>query len=104
MMGGGAFILLKAPRGGPKTAKQVEIRLAILLKILAIAARPAPKPEPGPIMAGLARFNVDFRWIWLIAANPSICYLNHSFRAKIDAVSCKAVQGKDDERQHKYPF
>jgi hypothetical protein len=33
----GAFILLKAGRAGPKTAKQAEIRLANLLKILRIA-------------------------------------------------------------------
>jgi hypothetical protein len=39
MMGGGAFTLLKAGRAGPKSAKQAEIRLAILSKILRIAAR-----------------------------------------------------------------
>jgi hypothetical protein len=38
MMGGGAFTLLKAGRPWPKSAKQVEIRLAILPKILRIAA------------------------------------------------------------------
>jgi hypothetical protein len=37
MMGGRAFTLLKAGGVGPKNAKQVEIRLAILLKILRIA-------------------------------------------------------------------
>jgi hypothetical protein len=36
-MGGGAFILLKDARAGPKSAKQAEIRLAIFLKILPIA-------------------------------------------------------------------
>jgi hypothetical protein len=36
-MSGGAFILLKAGRIGPETAKQAEIRLANLLKILPIA-------------------------------------------------------------------
>jgi hypothetical protein len=36
-MDGGAFSLLKADRLGPETAKQAEIRLANLLKILAIA-------------------------------------------------------------------
>jgi hypothetical protein len=36
-MGGGAFILLKSGRAGPESAKQVEIRLANLLKILGIA-------------------------------------------------------------------
>jgi hypothetical protein len=34
MMGGGAFILLKTGRNRPKSAKQAEIRLAFLLKIL----------------------------------------------------------------------
>jgi hypothetical protein len=34
MMGGGAFILLKVGRPRPESAKQAEIRLAILLKIL----------------------------------------------------------------------
>jgi len=37
MMGGGAFILLKAGRPWPETAKQAEIRLAFLLKMLQIA-------------------------------------------------------------------
>jgi hypothetical protein len=36
MMGGAAFILLEASLSGPETAKQGEIRLAGLLKILAI--------------------------------------------------------------------
>jgi hypothetical protein len=36
-MGEGAFILLKSRCAGPESAKQVEIRLANLLKILAIA-------------------------------------------------------------------
>jgi hypothetical protein len=39
MMGGVAFTLLKTGRPRPKSAKQVEIRLANLLKILRIAAR-----------------------------------------------------------------
>jgi hypothetical protein len=34
-MGGGAFILLKTGVRGRETPKQVEIRLAVLLKILA---------------------------------------------------------------------
>jgi len=37
MMGGETFILLKAGRPRPESAKQAEIRLAILLKILHIA-------------------------------------------------------------------
>jgi hypothetical protein len=36
MMGGVAFTLLKAGGAGPKSAKQIEIRLAILPKILGI--------------------------------------------------------------------
>jgi hypothetical protein len=39
MMGGVAFIPLKAGGAGPKSAKQVEIRLAILPKILGVAPR-----------------------------------------------------------------
>jgi hypothetical protein len=37
MMGGGAFILLKAGHQRPESAKQAEIRLAGLLRILHIA-------------------------------------------------------------------
>jgi hypothetical protein len=37
MMGGGAFILLKAGCWGPESAKQAENRLAGLLKVLHIA-------------------------------------------------------------------
>jgi hypothetical protein len=37
MMGGGAFLLLKTGRQVPESAKQAEIRLAGLLKILGIA-------------------------------------------------------------------
>jgi hypothetical protein len=40
-MGEGAFILLKSRRAGPESAKQAEVRLANLLKILAIARRRA---------------------------------------------------------------
>jgi hypothetical protein len=47
-MGGGAFILLKSGRAGPESAKQVEIRLANLLKILAIARRRAQNGWRGP--------------------------------------------------------
>jgi hypothetical protein len=39
MMGGAAFILLKAGDSRPESSKQAEIRLAILLKILAIGPR-----------------------------------------------------------------
>jgi hypothetical protein len=40
MMGGGTFILLKTGCYQPESAKQAEIRLAILLKILRIGGRP----------------------------------------------------------------
>jgi hypothetical protein len=36
-MGGGTFILLKAGRPWPESAKQAEIRLVVLLKMLQIA-------------------------------------------------------------------
>jgi hypothetical protein len=41
MMGGGAFTPLKVARAGSKSAKQVEIGLAILLKILCFDRREA---------------------------------------------------------------
>jgi hypothetical protein len=47
-MGGGAFILLKSRRAGPESAKQVEIRLANLLKILQIAVSAGQKASPTP--------------------------------------------------------
>jgi hypothetical protein len=37
MMGGGTSILLKVGRPWPESAKQAEIRLAVLLKMLQIA-------------------------------------------------------------------
>jgi hypothetical protein len=48
MMGGGTFILLKAGRPGPESAKQAEIRLAILLKMLQIAHFGTPALASGP--------------------------------------------------------
>jgi hypothetical protein len=46
MIGGGAFILLKVDRIRPESAKQTEVRLASLLKILGIARSGEPKPSP----------------------------------------------------------
>jgi hypothetical protein len=40
MMGGGAFVLLKTGRFPPQSAKQDEIRLGILLKILGFGPLP----------------------------------------------------------------
>jgi hypothetical protein len=45
MMGGRAFILLKTGQIRPKSAKQPEIRLANLLKILPIAGSGRPTPR-----------------------------------------------------------
>jgi hypothetical protein len=62
-MGGGAFILLKSRRAGPESAKQVEIRLANLLKILAIARRKAQNGwrGPGTTRAGcVGRFSAGY--------------------------------------------
>jgi hypothetical protein len=42
-MSGGAFILLKSGQNGPETAKQAEIRLANLQKILGIGAPGEPE-------------------------------------------------------------
>jgi hypothetical protein len=47
-MGGGAFILLKSGGAGPESAKQVENRLANLLKILQITRLLQPKRSPKP--------------------------------------------------------
>ena len=44
MIGWGAFILLKDGRTGPETAKQAEIRLASLQKILHIGRFGGHKP------------------------------------------------------------
>jgi hypothetical protein len=66
MMRGGGFVLLKAARCGLETAKQAEIRLAGLLKILRIVRSGG--------WEGLVRDGQlvqdcifgDFRWTWLI--------------------------------------
>jgi len=66
MMGGEAFILLKAGRPGPESAKQAEIGLAGLSKILNIA-RPGTKirsQRAESTCSGCAA--ADFRQVWLI--------------------------------------
>jgi hypothetical protein len=63
MMGGGAFILLKTGRSGPKTAKQVEIRLAVLLKILSIGR---PREEAG-----------SPKWHWVCHGDFFIASVGH---------------------------
>jgi hypothetical protein len=47
MMGGGTFILLKAGRPWPESAKQAEIRLAFLRKMLQIAHFGTAAPARG---------------------------------------------------------
>jgi hypothetical protein len=58
-MGEGAFVLLNSRHAGPESAKQAEIRLASLLKILAIAvAGPKRLARNGN---GMYRLWADFR-------------------------------------------
>ena len=59
MMGGETFILLKAGRPWPESAKQAEIRLAILLKMLQIAHF-----GTAPSLTG----EKDIRWLQLVSA------------------------------------
>ena len=56
-MDGGAFIPLKSRHAGPETTKQVEIRLANLLKILAIAlagSKPAGRALNAEVVSGIS--------------------------------------------------
>ena len=57
MMGGGTFILLKAGRGRLESAKQTEIRLAVLLKMLQTAHFGT---------GALATGEKDTRWLCLL--------------------------------------
>jgi hypothetical protein len=66
MMGGGAFLLLKAGDSRPESSKQAEIRLAILLKILGIRLFWRRKPSPRAEGTCNGCIYSDFRWIWLI--------------------------------------
>jgi hypothetical protein len=66
MMGGGAFLLLKVGRNGPESAKQAEIRLAILPKILSIGRPGGPSPSPRGGRTCDGGIFTDFRWVWLI--------------------------------------
>jgi hypothetical protein len=65
MMGGGAFILLKVGQPWPETAKQAEIRLANLLKILRIAGFGGENTSQGGKGHAMVVF-CDFRGTWLI--------------------------------------
>jgi hypothetical protein len=56
-MDGGAFIPLKSGRAGRESTKQVEIRLANLLKILAIAlaaSKPAGRAGHAEVVSGIS--------------------------------------------------
>jgi len=80
MMGGVAFILLKAGQPGPESAKQAEISLASLLKILHIARfgdqRPLAKERQRHAMVV---FGADFRWIWLICRELYVLLFRSQF-------------------------
>jgi hypothetical protein len=66
MMGGEAFTLLKAGCPWPKSAKQVEIRLAILPKILRIAVPRAKIFSRVRKRRAIIVTWGNFRTVWLI--------------------------------------
>jgi hypothetical protein len=66
MMGSEAFTLLKAGRAGPKSAKQVEIHLANLPKILGIAAPSAKISSREGKRRAIVVTCGNFRTVWLI--------------------------------------
>jgi hypothetical protein len=66
MMGGTAFALLKAGCVRPKSTKQVEIRVAILPKILGIAASSAKILSRGRKRRAIIVTCGNFRTLWLI--------------------------------------
>jgi hypothetical protein len=69
-MGGGAFKLLKSGRERPESTNQVEICLANLLKILAIARRGVQNGWRGP-GDNMRRLHPDFHRIWLMPCEIS---------------------------------
>src|SRR5271170_2666225 len=103
MMGGGAFIPLKAGRIRPKSWQQPEIRLANLPRILRIAPLGGGKALAKAGKRVRVRISSDFRRIWLICHNCPICYLNHSFDTEIGAVSSE-VQPRKDEVSIRFGF
>jgi hypothetical protein len=81
MMGGGTFILLKTGCLEPETAIQTEIRLANLLKILAIALDRDQKS----LRAGQGRW-FCMEWLPQDMANTKEsrgCCLDHSLNNKL---------------------
>jgi hypothetical protein len=91
MMGGRAFILLNRGQSGPKSAKQAEIRLAILPKILRVVRFSGLKSLARGAMTCKGRWRGDFRQIWLICHKATLCYLDHTFGTKISAECHKAM-------------
>jgi hypothetical protein len=94
MMGGRAFILLKAGRRAAETVKQAEIRLASLLKILHTTLQGGESPLARCTKDVRRPYRGDFRSVWLICRNRPLCYLDHSIGAEIGAVFCKEMQVK----------
>jgi hypothetical protein len=93
-MGGGAFIRLKTGQKRPESAKQAEIGLANLHKILWIGLRGDEnrRAKPGrtfrSCMGGLPP---DMANSWGISR---YCKLDHNVCWETGAVCCKAIQGK----------
>jgi|ERR1700722_1413783 hypothetical protein len=96
MMGGGAFIRLKAGRNRPESSEQAEIRLADLSRILWIGRPSAKKSLAKRASRCKDKVYGDFCRIWLICHNRPICYLNHSFATEIGAVWRRPWQWKDE--------
>ena len=94
-MGGGAFIWLKTGRGSPESAKQAEIGVASLLKIVAIG--PSRGREP-PIKGRKGQSEVVgrlFREIWLTRGESrGSVTMGHTVCRETDAVSCREMQDK----------
>jgi hypothetical protein len=83
-MGSEAFIPLKAGRTGPETARQAEIRLANLLKILRKRGTKAAREDT---KVNNREVRADFRRIWLICPKPQFCYPDHNLDAEFRAIS-----------------
>jgi len=94
MMGGGAFVLLKTDGLPPQSAKQAEVRVARFRKVLPIGVNRARRPATDKDKRG--SFCSEFCRVWLICQVTPLCYLDHSFYAEIDAVSCKGTKVDDD--------
>jgi hypothetical protein len=95
MMGGEAFILLKAGRFGLESTKQAEIRLDGLLKILRnrpVLGRTFRENGTGTCCGCGDR---DFRWIWLICLKSCALLSRSQILLRTGAVCCMAMQARD---------